>query len=160
MKCYQWIVAGATAFSLAAPAHAQLPESRILTFDVAKAIAKEAMAECHAHDYRIAVLVVDALNEPKFMLRDDEAPAATAEEVKMTATSAMLYDSPSAPGPAASADGVSQAFVDGTMKAKGAVPIRVNKVTIGAVAVAGAPERDQNVACANAALAKVADRLK
>ena len=160
MKCFHWIVAGVAAISAAASAYAQLPDSKILTYDVAKAIAKETMAECHAHGYHISVLVVDALNEPKVMLRDDEAPGITAEEVKMTATTAMLYDSPSAPGPSPSPDGVSQAFVEGTLKARGAVPIKFGKVTIGAVAVAGAPEREKNVQCATTALAKVADRLK
>lgn len=161
MQCHTWIAAGAlVASSMAAPAYAQLPDSKILTFDVARAIAQEAMAQCHVHDYRITVLVVDALNEPRIMLRDDGAPAITAEEARMTATTAMIYDHPSAPGPSASPDGVSQAFVEGTMKARGAVPIKVGKATIGAVAVAGAPTRDQDVACATAALTKVADRLK
>ena len=160
MKCYRWVVAILAASSIATSASADLPDSKILTLDVARAIAKEAMTECHAHGYRISVLVVDALNQPKIMLRDDEAPAVTAEEVKMLATSAMLYDSPSAPGPSASPDGVSQAFVEGTLKARGAVPIKAGTVTIGAVAVAGAPERDQNAACATAALTKLAERLK
>jgi uncharacterized protein GlcG (DUF336 family) len=40
------------------------------------------------------------------------------------------------------------------------VPIKVGTATIGAVAVSGAPGGDKDAACANAALAKVADRLK
>lgn len=160
MKCASWIIAGVALFSMASTAFAQLPDSKILTLDVARAIAEEAMAQCHSHGYRISVLVVDALNEPKFMLRDDGAPPVTAEVVKMTAAMTMIYDHPSAPGPGASPDGVSQSFVDGTMKARGAVPIKVGEATIGAVAVDGAPKRDDDVACATAALAKVAARLK
>lgn len=160
MKCHERIIVAAGLVSIAATAGAQLPESRILTLDVAQAIAEEAMAQCHARGYHVTVLVVDALNQPKYMLRDDKAPPVTAQIAKMTASSAMIYGHPSAPGPGASADGVSQSFVDGTMKAKGALPIKVGEAIIGAVAVEGAPKRDENVACATAALQKVADRLR
>jgi uncharacterized protein GlcG (DUF336 family) len=40
------------------------------------------------------------------------------------------------------------------------VPIKVGNVTIGAVAVSGAPGGDKDAACANAALAKVAEKLR
>ena len=36
----------------------------------------------------------------------------------------------------------------------------IGDVTIGAVAVSGAPGGDKDAACANAALAKLADKLK
>jgi uncharacterized protein GlcG (DUF336 family) len=40
------------------------------------------------------------------------------------------------------------------------VPIKVNDVTIGAIAVSGAPGGDKDAACANAGIAKVAEMLK
>jgi uncharacterized protein GlcG (DUF336 family) len=40
------------------------------------------------------------------------------------------------------------------------VPIKVGGVTIGAVAVSGAPGGDKDAACANAGIAKVAEKLK
>ena len=46
------------------------------------------------------------------------------------------------------------------INAQGGVPIKVGDQTIGAVAVSGAPGGDKDVACANAGLAKAADRLK
>ena len=42
----------------------------------------------------------------------------------------------------------------------GGVPIKVDGMTIGAVSVSGAPGGDKDAACANAALMKVADKLK
>jgi len=42
---------------------------------------------------------------------------------------------------------------------KHVVPVR-GDVTIGAVAVSGAPGGDKDAACANAALTKLADKLK
>jgi uncharacterized protein GlcG (DUF336 family) len=142
-------------------AYAQLPPSRILTLDVAQTIAQEAMAKCRADGYKVTVLVVDALNAPKALLRDDGATAATTEVAKMKATSTMLQNRPSGPAqPLPPGTAAPPAVIPGTINAQGAVPIKVGDATIGAVAVSGAPGGDKDAACANAALAKVADRLR
>ena len=149
----------AAAFSM--NVFAQLPQSRVLTLDVAQTIAAETMAKCHADGYKVTVLVVDALNAPKVMLRDDGASASTTEAAKMKATSTMLYNRPSGPAQQpAPGTTAPPATIPGTINSLGAVPIKFGDVTIGAVAVSGAPGGDKDAACANAALAKVADRLK
>src|SRR3981081_4384692 len=76
---------------------AQLPTTKILTVDVAQTIAQEAMARCRADGYKVTVLVVDGLNAPKAMVRDDGATASTAEVARMKATATMLYNRPSGP---------------------------------------------------------------
>ena len=140
---------------------AQLPQSRVLTIDVAQTIAREAMAKCREDGYKVTVLVVDGLNAPKAMVRDDGATAATTEVAKMKATATMLYSRPSGPAqPLPPGQTAPPATIPGTINAQGGVPIKVGDVTIGAVAVSGAPGGDKDAACANAALAKVADRLK
>lgn len=140
---------------------AQLPPSKILTLAVAQEIAQEAMAKCRADGYHVTVLVVDALNAPKAMLRDDGATASTTEVAKMKATATMLYNRPSGPAqqppPGQAAP---PATIPGTINAQGGVPIKVGDATIGAVAVSGAPGGDKDAACANAALAKLADKLR
>ena len=142
-------------------AFAQLPQSRVLTMDVAHEIAQEAMAKCRADGYKVTVLVVDALNAPKAMLRDDGATASTTEVAKMKATATMLYNRPSGPAqPPAPGTAAPPATIPGTINAQGGVPIKVGDVTIGAVAVSGAPGGDKDAACANAALAKVKDKLR
>ncbi len=147
--------------ALSMSAFAQLPASRVLTLDVAQTIAQEAMAKCRADGYKVTVLVVDGLNAPKAMLRDDGASASTTEAAKMKATSAMLYNRPSGPAqPLPAGTTAPPATIPGTINAQGAVPIKFGDVTIGAVAVSGAPGGDKDAACANAALAKVADKLK
>jgi uncharacterized protein GlcG (DUF336 family) len=147
--------------ALSTSAFAQLPASRVLTLDVAQTIAQEAMAKCRADGYKVTVLVVDGLNAPKAMLRDDGASASTTEAAKMKATSAMLYNRPSGPAqPLPAGTTAPPATIPGTINAQGAVPIKFGEVTIGAVAVSGAPGGDKDAACANAALAKVADKLK
>jgi uncharacterized protein GlcG (DUF336 family) len=43
---------------------------------------------------------------------------------------------------------------------RGGVPINVDKETVGAIAVSGAPGGDKDEACAQAGIAKISDRLK
>src|ERR1700684_3446287 len=126
-------------------AFAQLPASRVLTVDVAQTIAQEALAKCRADGYKVTVLVVDALNAPKVMLRDDGATASTTEVAKMKATATMLYNRPSGPAqPPAPGTTDTPATIPGTINAQGGVPIKVGEVTIGAVAVSGAPGGDKD----------------
>ena len=161
MKFIKFVLLGAATAALSMNAFAQLPPSRVLTLDVAQTIALEAMAKCRADGYKVTVLVVDGLNAPKAMLRDDGASASTTEAAKMKATSTMLYNRPSGPAqPLLPGTAAPPATIPGTINAQGAVPIKVGDVTIGAVAVSGAPGGDKDAACANAALAKVADKLK
>ena len=82
-------IAGLVAFS--GTALAQLPNSKVLTMDVAQVIAQGAMEKCRADGYKVTVLVVDGLNAPKALLRDDGATASTTEVAKMKATATMLY---------------------------------------------------------------------
>ena len=147
--------------TLSTNAFAQLPDSKMLTVDVAKAIAEDAMAKCRADGYKVTVLVVDGLNATKVMVRDDGATASTTEVAKMKATATMLYNRPSGPAtPPPAGTTAPPATIPGTINAQGGVPIKVGNATIGAVAVSGAPGGDKDAACANAALAKNADRLK
>jgi uncharacterized protein GlcG (DUF336 family) len=161
MKFTKLALLAAAAAALSTNAFAQLPTSRILTLDVAQTIAQEAMAKCRADGYKVTVLVVDGLNATKAMLRDDGATASTTEAAKMKATATMLYNRPSGPAqPLPPGTTAPPATIPGTINAQGGVPIKVGDVTIGAVAVSGAPGGDKDAACANAALAKVADKLR
>ena len=147
--------------ALSINAHAQLPTTKILTMDVAETIAQAAMAKCRADGYKVTVLVVDGLNAPKALMRDDGATAATTEVAKMKATATMLYNRPSGPAtPLPPGQAAPPLPIAGTINAQGGIPIKVGESTIGAVAVSGAPGGDKDAACANAGLAKAADKLK
>jgi uncharacterized protein GlcG (DUF336 family) len=142
-------------------AFAQLPTSRVLTLDAAQTIAQEALAKCRADGYKVTVLVVDGLNAPKALVRDDGATASTTEVAKMKATATMLYNRPSGPAtPPPAGTAAPPATIPGTINAQGGVPIKVGDITIGAVAVSGAPGGDKDAACANAGIAKAAGKLK
>jgi uncharacterized protein GlcG (DUF336 family) len=148
-------------FSVAAFAQDGLPTQKILTIDVAQTIAHEAMAKCRADGYKVTVTVVDGGNILKAFLRDDGASMATVEVGRMKANSVMAFGRPSGPPPnLAPGAPVPAPVLPGTINAMGGVPIKVGDQLIGAVSVSGAPGGDKDAACANAALAKVADKLK
>ncbi len=138
-----------------------LPTQKVLTIDVAETIAQESMAKCRADGYKVTVTVVDSANVLKAFLRDDGASMATVEVGRMKANSVMAFGRPSGP-PANLPPGqpAPPPVLPGTINAMGGVPIKVGDQLIGAVSVSGAPGGDKDAACANAALAKVADKLK
>ena len=142
----------------AAGACAQLPTQKILTLEVAQQIAQEALAKCRADGYKVSVTVVDHANLLKAFLRDDGSNNVTVEVGRMKTNFVMAYGRASAP-PANAVPG-QMPPVAGTIYAMGGVPIKVGDQLIGAVSVSGAPGGDKDAACANAGLAKVADKLK
>jgi uncharacterized protein GlcG (DUF336 family) len=147
--------------ALSTSASAQLPTSKVLTLDVAQTIAQAALAQCRTNGYKVTVLVVDSLNAPKALVRDDGATASTTEVAKMKATATMIYNRPSGPAtPPPAGTAAPAATIPGTINAQGGVPIKVGDATIGAVAVSGAPGGDKDMACANAGIAKAAAQLK
>ena len=161
MHLTRFAVFSAAMAALSTSGFAQLPTSKVLTLDVAQTIAQEAMAKCRADGYKVTVLVVDGLNAPKSMIRDDGATASTVEVAKMKATATMLYNRPSGPAtPPPPGTANPPATIPGTINAQGGVPIKVGDATIGAVAVSGAPGGDKDAACANAGIAKAAGQLK
>ena len=162
MKFTRFVVlAGVTAI-LSASVFAQgASAQKVVTVEMAQTIAQEAMTTCRANGYKVTVLVVDALNMPKALLRDDGATASTTEVAKMKATATMLYNRPSGPAqPPPPGTTAPPLPIAGTINAQGGVPIKVGDITIGAVAVSGAPGGDKDAACASAGIAKVADKLK
>jgi uncharacterized protein GlcG (DUF336 family) len=138
-----------------------LPTTKVLTVDLAQTLAQEAMARCRADGYKVSVRVVDGANMEKAFLRDDGAGMATIQVATMKANSVLAFGRASGPPPNLPPGApVPAPVVPGTINAMGGVPIKVGDQVIGAVSVSGAPGGDKDAACANAALSKVADKLK
>ena len=138
-----------------------LPTMKVLTLEVAQTIAQEALAKCRADGYKVTVTVVDHANMLKAFLRDDGSNNVGIEVGRMKTNFVMAYGRPSAPPanlPPGTPAGVPIAA--NTTYAEGGVPIKVGDQLIGAVSVSGAPGGARDAACANAGLAKVADKLK
>ena len=157
-NAYVAAIAAAMSVGLAAQG---LPTQKLLTIDVAQTIAQEAMMKCRADGYKVTVTVVDHANMLKAFLRDDGTNNASIEIGRMKINSVMAFGNPSGP-PANLPAGapVPPPILPGTANFQGGVPIKVGTQLIGAVSVSGAPGGDKDAACANAALAKVADKLK
>jgi len=138
-----------------------LPVQKVLTLELAQTIAQEALAKCRADGYKVSVTVVDGANNLKAFLRDDGSNMVTIEVGRMKANAVMLYGRPSGP-PANLAKGAPNppTPVPNIIYAQGGLPIKVGNDLIGAVSVSGAPGGEKDTACAQAALDKVADKLK
>ena len=139
-------VAAIAASVLSAGLAAQgLPTQKLLTIDVAQAIAQEAMMKCRADGYKVTVTVVDSANNLKAFLRDDGAAMATVEIGRMKNNSVMAFGRASGP-PANLPAGapVPPPILPGTINAMGGLPIRVGDQLIGAVSVSGAPGGDKD----------------
>lgn len=155
------VLTGGAAIFAASTFAQGLPTQKVVTVDLAQTMAQAAMAKCRADGYKVSVIVVDGLNVAKAFLRDDGATASTAEVAKMKATATMLYNRPSGPAqPPPPGTTAPPATIPGTINAQGGVPIKVDNVTIGAIAVSGAPGGDKDAACASSGIAKAADKLK
>lgn len=147
-------------------ASAQLPVTRVLTLEAARAVAEGALARCRADGLKVTVVVVDGLNAPKVIIRDDGATAATAEAARMKAATAILYNRPSGPTTTVPPSGtpVPPAAIPGTFNAQGGVPIVVGGMTIGAVGISATYDprggQEKDAACANAGIASARDVLR
>ena len=149
------------AVASAAAAFAQLPTTKVLTVEVAQAIATESMLKCRADGYKVTVLVVDAGNKMKAFVRDDGAMPATIDIARMKANSVILFGRASGPPPNAPANApIPPPILPDTINFQGGMPIQAGGQTIGVVAVSGAPGGDKDAVCANFALNKLADKLK
>jgi uncharacterized protein GlcG (DUF336 family) len=162
MKLTYCAVLLAIASVLAASAFAQgLPTQKMITIEIAQTIAQEAMTTCRANGYKVTVTVVDSANILKAFLRDDGAAMATVEIGRMKINSVMAFGIASGPPPnLPPGTPAPPPILPGTTNFMGGVPIKVGDQLIGAVSVSGAPSGDKDAACANAALAKVANKLK
>ena len=147
------------AFSMTALSQELLTEKAI-SVDMAQAMAQAALAQCRANGYRVTATVLDSGGNLKVVIRDDGAALVTVDLSHRKAYSAVAFRRTS--GETAKAFGAMSPppNVAGTVMLAGGVPIKVGNDTIGAIGVSGAPGGDKDEACANAGIAKVADRLK
>lgn len=137
-----------------------LPTEKVLTIDVAQAMAQEAMLQCRAKGYKVTVTVVDRGNELKALLRDDGAGLGSVMIGRMKTNSVMHFGYPSGPPSATPPPGTATPVpMSDSVFAKGGLPIKVGDDLLGAISVSGAHNGEQDAACAAAGLAKVADKL-
>ena len=163
------IVTGSNAFAQQA--------AKALSADVAAIMVQEAVASCRAKGSKITAKVVDASNVEKAFLRDEGAGAVTVEFAQAKINTVLLLGRMSGANPDAMPNiikgsnpkmsifgGMSAIDASGRLMhaidAGGAVPIMMGNELVGAIGVSGATSPMTDRECANAGIAKVADKLK
>jgi uncharacterized protein GlcG (DUF336 family) len=139
----------------------------VLPLNLALEASTEAIRVCAQHGYQVSATVVDMDGVPQVALRGDGATIHTAESSFDKAytvvtlgpvfdfdTSSKFFDlvktSPYAPR---------LATMRNIMALPGAVAFKSKNAIVGALGVGGAPGGDKDEVCAQAGIAKVADRL-
>jgi uncharacterized protein GlcG (DUF336 family) len=147
------------AFSITALSQDLLTQ-KVISMDMAQTMAQAAVMTCRANGYRVTATVLDNGGNIKMVLRDDGAGVGTIDLSHRKAYSAVVFRRTS--GETAKAFGAMSPppTVAGTVMLAGGVPIKVGNDTIGAIGVSGAPGGDKDEVCADAGIAKVADKLK
>jgi uncharacterized protein GlcG (DUF336 family) len=147
------------AFSMAALSQDLLTQ-KVISVDMAQTIAQTVVATCRANGYRVTATVLDNGGNVKFVMRDDGAGVGSIDLSQRKAYSAVIFRRTS--GETAKLFGAMSPppVVAGTVMLAGGAPIKVGTETIGAIGVSGAPGGDKDEVCANAGIAKVADKLK
>ena len=120
------------------------------------------MGLCKTQGYNVSVAIVDRAGDLKLLIVGDGASALTRSLSRRKAYTAAMRRMPT--GELAKQVATPGAFnptlYDRQLVAvQGGVPIKVGDETIGAIGISGAPGGDKDEACANAGLAKIADRL-
>jgi uncharacterized protein GlcG (DUF336 family) len=147
--------------ALAAPASAQLIQRKDLSYAIAKTIAENALADCQAKGYPVAVVVVDRGGDTMVALRADDAGPHTMENARRKAYTARTFRMTTEefikaleanPGRRA------QTMLPSVIAIAGGVPIKVGNDVIGGVGLSGSPGVDEP--CVLAGLDKVKDQLR
>ena len=154
-------------FSMSAWADS-LPTRKQLPLSVAMEAAMEAVAVCEKSGYRITATVMDASGVIKAIAKGDLAPLHTLDSSRGKSYAAVsLGPNFSEPTTSAIVARVANgpAFgplqhLPGVFLVPGGVLIKSGDDVVGAIGVGGAPGGDKDEVCAQAAVAKIADRLK
>jgi uncharacterized protein GlcG (DUF336 family) len=155
-----WLVAGSSTLWAQG-----LITQKALSLEMAQAIAQGAVERCRADGFTVSVTVIDGSGLLKAFLRDEGNGPHTIDLSRRKAYTALTFASRYATSLEAakawnSTLGSPMPNIEGVVGVGGGVPIKVGGVAIGAVGVSGAVGGDKDEICANAGIAKVADKLK
>ncbi len=136
---------------------------KTLSLDLAQGIAQAALAKCRADGNHVSVTVLDRDGLVKIAFRDDGAGPHTLLTSRRKAFTALTFKQPSGqwahrvlsqPAIAGLKD------TAGTIALAGGMPVKAGGEVVGAIGVSGSPGGDKDEACANAGIARFADKLK
>jgi len=158
-----------TSSLLGRSALAESPSARKqLSLSIAMDAAMEAVAVCEKSGYRVTATVVDASGLIKAVAKGDLAPPHTLDSSRGKSYAAVslgpnFSESTTSAIVARVSNGAAFGplqHLPGVFLVPGGVVIKSGDEVIGAIGVGGAPGGDKDEVCAQAAVAKIADRLK
>ncbi len=142
-------------------ANAELIARKDLSYAIAKTIAENALADCKAKGYAVAVVVVDRGGDTIAALRADDAPPHTMENARRKAYTARTFKMTTEEFVKAMASNPvrrEQTTLPNVIAIPGGVPIKVGNDVIGGVGLSGSPGKDEE--CVTAGMDKVKDQLR
>jgi len=138
----------------------ELLTQKVMSLDMAQAIAQGALATCRAGGFHVSISVIDGSGVLKAFMRDDGAGLGSVEVSRRKAYTALIFRRTSAETAKIWASTTPVPIIEGTVALAGGVPIKAGNDVIGAIGISGAPDGDKEQTCANAGIALVADKLK
>ena len=139
----------------------QLITQKEVSADMALAVARGALDKCRSDGYHVSVTVINSSNILKVAIRDDGTAIGTIDLSRRKAFTALNYRKTSAEQVKIWNSMPQPVYIpEGAAPSAGGIPIKLGNEVIGAVGVSGAPGGDKDEACANAGVAKIADKLK
>jgi len=136
---------------------------RDVSYDMALVMAQTAIEHCRSLGFKIGVSVVDRGGHVLATLRDHGAAHHTIELAQRKAYTSRVFRQSSKDFSQRLRDNPISAGLgtaSGVVATVGGLPIKVGDETIGGIGVSGAPGGQNDEACAQAGIAKVADQLK
>jgi uncharacterized protein GlcG (DUF336 family) len=138
----------------------ELLMQKVMSLDMAQAIAQGALASCRTDGFHVSISVIDGSGVLKAFMRDDGAGLGSVEVSRRKAYTALIFRRTSAETAKVWASMSPVPIIEGTVALSGGVPIKAGIDVIGAIGISGAPDGDKEMACANAGISRVADKLK
>jgi len=152
----------AVACALAAPASAQLINSKGLSASMALTMAQTAIDTCKTNGYAVSVTVVGRNGEVLVQVRGDGTGPHTMENSMRKAYTSRTFRIPSGDlNTRLKADpSLGLIHLTNVIANQGALPIKVGDETIGAIGASGAPGGEKDEVCVKAGIEKIAAMLK
>lgn len=142
--------------TLAAPAHAQIVDKKVLTLAAAKKITMVAEADAKAKNARVVIAVVDDGGTLLLLQRLDDTQVASVEVAMGKARTAAIFRRPSREFEEQIKTGrIAALALPGATPLQGGIPILFENKVVGAIGVSGeSPAQDEEIAIAGANAAK------
>jgi glc operon protein GlcG len=152
MKLARFVVLLCFAVGVHVPLHAELPTRKVLTLDVARAVAAAAEAEAFKRRATVVIVVVDEGGHVVYLERLNDTQVASVEVGIGKARTAAIFRRPSKVFEDQIREGrVAALALPGATPLQGGVPLVVDGQVIGAIGVSGnTPQEDEDIAKAGA----------